>query len=165
MAPERAFGRDADDPRIDVYAIAAILLHHATGMEPSAEALQSADLPPSVRQVFTLALDPRPVFRPIHAGAFHRALVGALERTAPEPDDVPEEPDGTLDAPEPFPEADTLLPTTRRRLSAPVRPSGSLVEKALLPWWTALFLVGGLCMLTAAVLMLVALALGSATLL
>lgn len=165
VAPERAFGRDADDPRIDVYAIAAILFHHATGVEPSAEALQSADLPPAVRQVLALALDPRPVFRPIHAGAFHRALVGALERTTPEPEDVPEEPDGTLDGPESFPEHDTLPPSTRRQLSAPLPPGGGLVERALLPWWTALFLIGGLCMLTAAVLMLVAIALGSATLL
>jgi len=159
VAPERAFGRDADDPRSDVYALAAVLFHHATGATPSPAALEQADLPEPLRQVFALALDPRPVFRPCDAGALHRALQEALERTGHLPD-VPDEPDGTFDEP-----CAPTLPPVRRRLSDPERQAQGLSGSAMLPWWTALLFVGGLSFLTGTVVLLAALALGTATLL
>ncbi len=162
VAPERAFGRADDDPRSDVYSLAAVLFHLATGATPSPAALEQADLPEPLRQVFALALDPRPLFRPHNAGALHRALQEALERTGHLPD-VPDEPDGTFDEPCP-----PTLPPVRRRLCGPIaaeRQAQNLLESALLPWWTALLLVGGLSFLMGTVILLAAVALGSATLL
>ncbi len=145
VAPERAFGREADDPRIDVYALAAILFRHATGMTPVPQHLEASGFPASVVQVLSMAMAPRPLFRPEDAGELYRALQEALERSGEASDDA-------IDA-----GPDTLNPPPRTESPAPTRVAKRHSEP-LLPWWAALMLMGGIAMLAGTVVFLFAVA-------
>lgn len=83
---------DADplDPRVDVYALAATLIHLATGESPQ-DALCSAPLPELVLRALGLAMDPRPALRPIDASALRRELEDAIHlSTTPTPEELGE---------------------------------------------------------------------------
>jgi serine/threonine protein kinase len=80
--PEVAFGSPCEDPRGDVFALAALLYTWSTGRLPHRAGLQGGSLPEPILRVFTRALATSPVFRPANATELRRDLEEALSLMA-----------------------------------------------------------------------------------